>query len=131
MDYESLFDNQEVIQTCEPGETVFAEGEVADAVYFVLDGKVEVQRHGTAMSVEGAGSIIGESALLASATHRGAAVARSAARLARLERAQLKELMNANADFALHVMAALALRLRSVDAEIGSRTNSGADAPEA
>jgi CRP-like cAMP-binding protein len=80
-----------------------------------------MQRHGAAMSVEGPGGIIGESALLADASHNGAAVARSDVRLARLDRTQLKELMDGHADFALHVMARLALRLRSVDAYISSR----------
>ena len=78
--------------------------------------------------MEGPGGIIGESALLGSAAHHGAAVARSAARLAALDRAQLKQLMDGNAEFALHVMARLALRLRSVDSFISARLAAGADA---
>lgn len=125
MNFAQLFDNWEDTRTCRPGETVFTEGDTAEAMYFVLDGEIEMQRHGAAMSVEGAGGIIGESALLGSAAHNGAAVARTEARLARLDRAQLKELMDGDADFALHVMARLALRLRTVDAYISARIESG------
>lgn len=124
MKFQDLFDNWADTRTVEPGETVFAEGDAAEAMYFVLDGEVEMQRHGSAMSVEGPGGIIGESALLGGATHTGAAVARSATQLARLDRAQLKELMDRNAEFALHVMARLALRLRTVDAYISARIES-------
>jgi hypothetical protein len=44
--------------------------------------------------------------------------------VARLDRGQLKNLMDRDADFALHVMARLALRLRSVDARISERIGS-------
>lgn len=123
MDFQALFADWPDTRSCQPGETVFDEGEAAAAMYFVLDGEVEIQRRGAAMSVEGPGGIIGESALLGSAAHTGAAVARSAAQLARLDRDQLKQLMG-NADFALHVMARLALRLRSVDSFISAQINS-------
>jgi len=121
MDFQPLFADWPDTRTCEPGEAVFDEGEAAVAMYFVLDGEVEMRRHGAAMSVEGPGGIIGESALLGSAAHNGAAVASAETRLARLDRDQLRQLMEGNADFALHVMARLALRLRSVDSFISAR----------
>lgn len=121
MDYRTLFKNWDDLLDCRAGETVYAEGDPAVAMYVVLDGEVELRRHGEATSVEQAGGIIGESALLEPGVQSGSAVARSDARLARLDRDQLKSLMDGNAEFALQVMAALAKRLRAVDAYIGSR----------
>jgi CRP-like cAMP-binding protein len=124
MKFQNLFNNWEDMRTLSSGEAVFEEGDTAEAMYFVLEGEMEMQRHGSAMSVEGPGGIIGESALLDGATHNGTAVARSDAQVARLDRGQLKNLMDRDADFALHVMARLALRLRSVDARISERIGS-------
>jgi CRP-like cAMP-binding protein len=124
MTFQNLFNNWEDMRTFNSGQAAFEEGDTADAMYFILEGEMEIQRRGSVMSVEGPGGIIGESALLDGATHNGTAVARSDAQLARLDRGQLKKLMDRDADFALHVMARLALRLRSVDARIGARIES-------
>jgi len=120
MDYQALFENWEDLREVHAGDTVFAEGDRADCMYFVLDGEIELRRHGEPTSLEGPGGIIGESALLGGA-HSGNAVARSDARLARLDRDQLETLAEDNAEFALQVMAALAKRLRTVDAYISAR----------
>lgn len=124
MKFQKLFDHWEDMRTFSSGETVFEERDAAELMYFILEGEIEMQRHGSAMGVEGPGGIIGESALLDGMTHIGTAVTRSEARLARLDRGQLKKLMDRDADFALHVMARLALRLRSVDARISARIGS-------
>jgi CRP-like cAMP-binding protein len=103
------------------GQVIFAEGDPADAMYLILSGEVELQLGGEPFGVESAGGMIGETALLGSASRSGTATARSDVRLARLDRAQLKELMHDNTDFALHVMAALANRLRAVDTYISKQ----------
>lgn len=121
MDFRELFDDWNDLQTCSAGTTVYAEGDPAEALFVVLDGEVELRRFGEATSTEQAGGIIGESALLEPGLHSGSAVARTDTRLARLERQQLKKLMDGNAEFALQIMAALAKRLRTVDAYIGAR----------
>lgn len=125
MKYRDLFDNWEDLREYRAGETVFSEGDPADAMYFIIDGQVEMQRRTETMSVEREGGIIGETALLESVPYNGTAVARSDARLARLNREQLKGLMEGNTDFALQVMAGLADRLRAVDAFIGARIPKG------
>jgi len=124
MDYHSLFDDWGNVRSLRAGETVFAEGDAADAMYYILDGEVEMRRHGEAMSVEGEGGVIGETALLDAARHNGTAVASRDTRLARFDREQLKDLTEGNAAFALHVMARLASHLRAVDAYISARLDS-------
>ena len=127
MDYRTLFEGWDDLCGYPAGETIFSEGDAARALFFVLEGEVELQRHGVVTGVESAGGIIGESALLGVETRSGSAVARTDTKLARLDRSQLKELMDGNTEFALLVMAALAKRLRAVDAFIGARLKGGGD----
>ena len=102
------------------GECIFAEGDPADAMYVILSGEVELILGGEPFGVEAAGGMIGETALLGAGSRSGTANARTDVRLARLDREQLKELMSKNTDFALHVMAGLASRLRAVDRYIST-----------
>jgi CRP-like cAMP-binding protein len=108
--------------TCEvgAGEVIFAEGDPADAMYYILSGEVELKLGGEPFAVEGAGGMIGETALLGVASRSGTATARTDVKLARVDREQLKELMGNDTDFALHVMAGFANRLRAVDAYIST-----------
>jgi len=108
--------------TCEfaAGDAIFAEGEPADVMYVILSGEVELTLRGEPLAVDTSGGMIGETALLGSAARSATATARTDAKLARLDREQLKELMRDNPDFALHVMAGLANRLRAVDKYIGA-----------
>jgi CRP-like cAMP-binding protein len=102
------------------GDLIFAEQDPADALYFILSGEVELQLHGEPLGVESVGAMIGETAMLGSESRSGTATARSDVRLARLDVGQLRELMRKDAEFALHVMAGLANRLRAVDAFIST-----------
>jgi CRP-like cAMP-binding protein len=101
-------------------KVIFAEGDPADAMYFILSGEVELNLGGEPFGVEGAGGMIGETALLGAGSRSGTATARTDVRLARVDREQLKDLMGGDTDFALHVMAGLASRLRAVDAYIST-----------
>lgn len=126
MNFDQLFQNWDDLHAFRAGETIFSEGDPAIGVFFILEGEVESRRLGEVMSVERPGGIIGESALLGAGNRYGTAVARTHVRLARLDREQLRQLVDGNADFALQVMAALAKRLRAVDAYIGTRIAPGA-----
>jgi CRP-like cAMP-binding protein len=108
------------VQEYRAGDLIFAEQDPADALYFILSGEVELQLHGEPLGVESAGAMIGETAMLGSESRSGTATARSDVRLARLDAAQLRELMSKDSEFALHVMAGLANRLRAVDAFIST-----------
>jgi CRP-like cAMP-binding protein len=108
------------VRECTAGEVIFAEGDPADVMYVILSGEVELTLRGEPLAVDAAGGMIGETALLGSDSRSGTATARTDAKLARLDREKLKELMRSNPDFALHVMAGLANRLRAVDTYIGA-----------
>ena len=102
------------------GDVVFTDREPADAMFLILSGEVELQLHGEALSIESEGAMIGETAMLGSGSRSGTATARNDVKLARLDSAQLMDLMSKNPEFALHVMAGLANRLRAVDAFIST-----------
>jgi CRP-like cAMP-binding protein len=120
MKFHHIFRNWKDIREAGAGEILFAEGDPADAMYFILSGEVELKLGGEPFAVESAGGMIGETALLGSGSRSGTATARTDARLARLDREQLKKLMGSDTDFALHVMAGFANRLRAVDTYIST-----------
>ena len=116
-----VFRNWKDVVEFQPDAVIFTEGDLADALFVILSGDVELTLHGASLGMEGEGSIIGEMAMLDSAPRRSTAVARSAVRLARLDRAQFQKLIRENAEFALRSMTALANRLRAVDRIIVER----------
>jgi len=105
------------------GAVIFSEQAPADVMYVVLSGDVDLTLHGKPLGAEGAGGVIGEMAMLDSAMRSSTATARTAVRLARLDRAQLRKIARDDAEFSLHVMSALANRLRSVDTFISTQLN--------
>jgi NADH dehydrogenase len=52
----------------QPGESVFATGDVGDRVYFVVRGTLEAVRDGHSVGALGAGDVFGEAALLSMST---------------------------------------------------------------
>jgi CRP-like cAMP-binding protein len=120
MKFHHLFRNWKDVGEYGAGDVIFSEGDPADAMYVILAGEVEVTLRGEPLAVDGESGMIGETALLGSGSRSGTATARTEVRLARLDREQLKQLMTSNPDFALHVMAGLASRLRAVDTYIST-----------
>jgi CRP/FNR family cyclic AMP-dependent transcriptional regulator len=99
-----------------PAQTViFSAGDVADVIYYILSGEVELTLRGESLGTEKAGKIIGVTSLIPSATHGAMATTQTKVKLARLSRKQLRKLASENTDFSLHVMTILANRLRSID----------------
>lgn len=94
---------------------IFPAGAPAEAMYIVISGEIELSLHGETLSTEGVGGIIGEMAMIPSATQCATATSLSDVTLARIDHSQLKQLIERNSEFSLHMMAILAKRLRAVD----------------
>jgi CRP-like cAMP-binding protein len=120
MKFHHLFRDWQDVCEYRAGDVIFSEGDPADAMFVVLSGEVELTLRGEPLAVDGESGMIGETALLGSESRSGTATARTDVKLARLDREQLKKLMGSNPDFALHVMAGLANRLRAVDTYIST-----------
>lgn len=99
-----------------PARTVlFKERDEADVMYVVLKGDIELTLHGEPLGAEGEGGIVGEMAMINATTRSATATTLTKVKLARLNRDQFTAFVTDNADFALHVMAVLANRLRAVN----------------
>jgi CRP-like cAMP-binding protein len=123
MSFLTMFRNWKDIEEFDPQAVIFSEREPADVVYVILSGDVELTLHGKPLGTEGAGSIIGEMAMLEAATRNATATARNHVKLARLDRGQFQKMIGESAEFSFRAMTVLANRLRAVDGFIISQMN--------
>ena len=99
------------------GERLFSEGESGDKLYVVLDGKIKLTRTAAdgrenLLSVLGPGEMFGELSLFDPRARTQAATALTDARLAALDHQALRGWLAGRPDMALHLLRALAQRLR-------------------
>ena len=116
-----LFHHWDDMVELDTGAKIFSEDTPADVLYVIVSGEVELKRRGESLGIEKAGGVIGMLALFQDATRSATAEALTPVRLARLDRKQLETVMQQNAQFSMHVMEALANRLRAVDRFIKDR----------
>jgi len=115
MEFLEMFRDWEDTEEYDARTVIFSERDPADVMYVILSGDIELTLHGEPLGAEGKGGIIGEMAMINSATRSATATTLSKVKLARLDRDEFKALIAGNTEFSLHVMAVLANRLRAVD----------------
>jgi CRP/FNR family cyclic AMP-dependent transcriptional regulator len=115
MSFLKMFRDWEGVKEFRAGTVIFSEQDPADVMYVIISGEVELTLRGEPLGAEKEGGIIGEMAMIDAATCSATATTLSQAKLARLDRDQLRKLIDGNTEFALHVMAVMANRLRAVD----------------
>ncbi len=115
MKFYGMFHDWKDMEEHRAGTVIFLERDPAEVMYVIISGEVELSLHGEPLGTEGEGGIIGEMAMINSATCGATATALTEVKLARLDRDQVKALIDKNTEFALHVMAVMANRLRAVD----------------
>jgi len=120
MKFLELFRGQDDLVEFGAQTVIFTEGAPVDVMYVIVSGEVQLTLHGERLGVEGEGGIIGEMALIKSATRNATATALTDVKLARLDRERFEGLISNNSEFSLHVMSTLANRLRAVDKYITS-----------
>lgn len=116
-----MFRNWQEVEEFDPEAVIFTEGDPADQLYVILAGEVELTLHGDSLGSESKGSIIGEMAMLESATRNATAVARGKVKLAKLDRSELQKMIRESPEFSLRAMTVLAKRLRAVDQYISAQ----------
>ncbi len=107
-----LFEDWEDQVEYSKGEVIFREGDMADVMYVLTQGEVEISLRGEPLGAELPGGIIGEMALINAKFRSATATAIRPSTLARIDKDQFRALISANPDFALHLMEVLANRLR-------------------
>jgi len=120
MKFFELFQNWENLEEHNAQSVIFSEGETSEVLYFILSGEIELTLNGESLGIEHEGGVIGEMAMIPSATQSATATALGAVRLARIDHDQLKKMASASTEFSLHVMSVLANRLKAVDQYIST-----------
>ena len=100
-------------QTFAAGELIFAEGEVGEVIYGILEGEVELWVNGQAIETIKTGDIFGEGALVHEDHKRAStAIAKTECQLAFLDREHFLFAVQQTPLFALEVMRSYSDRLR-------------------
>ncbi|ADG86936.1 transcriptional regulator [Thermobispora bispora] len=99
------------------GQTVFSEGEEGDRLYVVLEGKIKLARTSSdgrenLLSVLGPGEMFGELSLFDPRPRTASAIALTHVRLAGLGHDDLRPWLTGRPEVAVHLLRALAQRLR-------------------
>lgn len=121
MKFLDMFRNWQDMVEFDAGAVIFEEGSMADVMYVILSGEIELTLRGEHLDKEKAGGVIGEMAMINSGTRNATAIALTNVRLARMDHDQFKDFIRKNSDFSMHVMAVLANRLRAVDRFMSAR----------
>jgi CRP-like cAMP-binding protein len=99
-----------------PGDFLFREGDSGDKMYVLLEGEIDICLGNFVLESAGTGSLIGEMALIDNSPRTANAVAKTACRLAEIDRRRFHFLVQQTPHFATHVMKTLADRLRHMNA---------------
>jgi CRP-like cAMP-binding protein len=99
-----------------PGDVLFKEGDKRELMYVLLEGEVEIRLGDYVVETAVPGALIGEMALIDDSPRAANAVAKTACRLAPVDRRRFHFLVQQHPQFATHVMKELADRLRNMNA---------------
>ena len=99
-----------------PGGFLFREGEKGDKMYVLLEGEIDIFLGDFVLETAGPGALLGEMALIDDTPRTANAVAKTASKLAPIDRRRFHFLVQQTPHFATHVMKILANRLRHMNA---------------
>jgi CRP-like cAMP-binding protein len=99
-----------------PGDFLFHEGDKRDCMYVLLEGEMDILLGNDVVETAKEGALIGEMALIDDSPRAASAVAKSACRLAEIDRRVFDFAVQQHPSFARHVMKELADRLRHMNA---------------
>ena len=96
-----------------PGQFLYREGDKAENMYVLLEGEIDI-RVGDYVKTAREGALIGEAALVEERPRVANAVAKSACRLAQIDRKRFDFLVQQHPQFATHAMKSMVDHLRYV-----------------
>jgi CRP/FNR family cyclic AMP-dependent transcriptional regulator len=114
-DFLALFRNETNIASLKPGEALFSEGDPAPCMYVVRSGTVRITSGSTVLEEIGAGSILGEMALIEDTPRSATVTAVTDCEIAVVDRRRFLFLVQQTPSFALNVMKVLSHRLREMN----------------
>lgn len=98
--------------SCEVGEQVFAQGDIGDSLYVVVDGKVRVHDGDQTLNYLGPRDVFGEMAVLDPEPRSATVTAEEDTLLLRLDQEPLFELIDDHSEVARGIFRVLARRIR-------------------
>jgi len=104
-----------------PGDFLFQEGDTSEKMYVLLEGEIEIFLGDFMLETAEPDMVIGEMALIDDGPRTANAVAKTACRLAEIDRRRFYFLVQQHPHFATHVMKTLADRLRDMNAVTAAR----------
>ena len=104
-----------------PGDFLFQEGDTGEKMYVLLEGEIEIFLGDFMLETAEPDMVIGEMALIDDGPRTANAVAKTACRLAEIDRRRFYFLVQQHPHFATHVMKTLADRLRDMNAVMAAR----------
>jgi CRP-like cAMP-binding protein len=116
-----LFRHETAALQLAPGDSLFREGDKGEQTYVLLEGEMEILLGDFVLEIVGPGALIGEMALIDESPRTASAVAKTACRLAEIDRRRFHFLVQQTPHFATHVMKTLADRLRHMNAVAATR----------
>lgn len=116
MKLEEFLMHQTDILSIPVGHTVFSEGDPGNAMLVLMAGRADVMIRGKVVETLQPGDIVGEMAIIDDSPRAATLVAREECNFIAIDDRKFRELTAENPDFALHVMRAMATRLRGVSA---------------
>lgn len=112
MDVLAHFRNARSTLTMRRGAILFAEGQSGDRMFVLIQGRAEISVGGQVVENALPGALIGEMALVSSAPRSATVTAGTDCKLVAVDVRQFDLLVRESPEFARHVMAVIAERLR-------------------
>jgi len=111
-----LFKNDKDFIIIPAGEEIFQQGGVAERMYVIIEGEVEVSIDGKLIDRTRAGGIVGEMALISSSPRSATAIAKTECKLVPVDEKRFTFLVQQTPYFAISVMKIMVERIRKLDA---------------
>ncbi len=115
------------VETYGPGQAVFHEGEMGDALYVIVRGKIRIESGGERLAELGPGEAFGEMAVLDEVPRSATASAADETEVLRIGSEEFYEILHEQVEIAEGVIRMLTRRLREADAAIQRLRASAAD----
>jgi CRP-like cAMP-binding protein len=97
------------------GAVIFAEGEIGNSMYVLIQGRADISVGGEVLESAVPGSLLGEMALVTTAPRSATIVAATECKLVPVDARQFDLLVRESPEFARHVMTVMAERLRRMN----------------
>ncbi|MFN4978948.1 MAG: cyclic nucleotide-binding domain-containing protein [Pseudanabaena sp.] len=116
----NLFNNAKDFIIIPAGEVIFEKGGIADYMYVIIEGEVEILIDGKFLDITSDGGIIGEMALIDSSPRSATAIAKTECKLVPVDQKRFEFLVQQTPNFSINVMKIMVERIRKLDALVVS-----------